>query len=61
MQIMHLENQPMKDVPRMTASFPAACDAINCASSNDLNVVTFSRSCPDTIDNVLALDNISDN
>lgn len=51
----------MKDVPTMTTSFPAACDAMNCASSNDLSVVTFSKSYPGTIDNVLALDNIQDN
>jgi len=39
----------------MTTSFPADCDAMNCASSNDLNVFTFSRSYPGTIDNVRAL------
>lgn len=50
----------MNDVPRMMTSFPAACDAMNCASSSDLRVVTFSRSYPGTIDSVLALCNTHD-
>ena len=48
-------NQPMKDVPAMTTSFPAACDAIDWASSKHLKVVTFSRSYPGTDDGVLGL------